>query len=65
MRRRAGETDILKVGDMFKLGFVLKFQEMVKLGGKGGGVTFNDTAAETETESGNDTESGENGGQVR
>ena len=38
MRRRAGETDILEVWDMVKLGFVFKVQEMVKLGGKGVGV---------------------------
>ena len=37
VRRRAGETEILKVGDMVKLGFVLKVQEMVKFGGSGGG----------------------------
>ena len=37
VRRRAGETEILKVRDMVKLGFVLKVQEMVKLGGKEGG----------------------------
>ena len=67
VRRRGGETEILKVGDMVRLGFVFKVQEMVKLGGKGagGGLTDNDTVAETETKRGNETESGENGGQVR
>ena len=66
VRRRARETEILKVGDMVRLGFVFKVQEMVKLGGKGRGwVTAHDTVAETETKRGNETESGENGGQVR